>query len=115
MNLKGEYTEIGNSLPRVDGRAKVTGAAKYAGDYYFPRELWAQVVRSPYPHARIKKVDTTKAKKLKGVKNVITGDYYKKRGGLYLADTVPVLCGHQLLTDIGVGCAAAAQQIEGAV
>ena len=86
MTQDGKYTEIGKSLPRVDGKAKVTGAAKYAGDYYFPRELWAQVVRSPYPHAKIKKIDTSAAEKLKGVRNVITGDYYKKRGGLYLAD-----------------------------
>ena len=86
MKADGTYTEIGNSLPRVDGKIKVTGAAKYAGDYYFPRQLWAQVVRSPYPHARIKRIDISKAEALEGVRNVITGEYYKKRGGLYLAD-----------------------------
>lgn len=86
MTLDGKYTEIGNGLKRVDGNAKVTGAAKYAGDYYFLRELWAAVVRSPYAHAKILSIDTSEAEKYPGVKNVITGEYYKKRGGLYLAD-----------------------------
>ena len=86
MTVDGKYTAIGKYLPRVDGVAKVTGAAKYVGDINMPRMLYADVVRSPYPHAKILKIDTSEAEKLPGVKNVITGDYYAKRGGLYLAD-----------------------------
>jgi CO/xanthine dehydrogenase Mo-binding subunit len=48
--------------------------------------LYAQVKRSPYPHAKIIRIDTGEAEKLPGVKCVITGDDYKKRGGLYLED-----------------------------
>lgn len=86
MTIDGQYTAIGKYLPRVDGVAKVTGAAKYAADINMPRMLYCDVVRSPYPHAKILKIDTSAAEKLPGVKNVITGDYYAKRGGLYLAD-----------------------------
>lgn len=50
------------------------------------RMLYAQVKRSPYAHAKILSIDTSEAEKLPGVKSVITGEYYKKRGGLYLED-----------------------------
>lgn len=51
-----------------------------------PRMLYAQVKRSPYPHARILRIDTSKAEALPGVRSVITGDCYTKRCGLYLED-----------------------------
>lgn len=77
---------IGVSVPRVDGVKKVTGAAKYVGDMKWPRMLYAKCVKSPYPHAKILSIDVSAAKALKGVHDVITGDYYTKRGGLYLED-----------------------------
>ena len=78
---------IGVSVPRVDGVKKVTGAAKYVGDMKWPRMLYAKCVKSPYAHAKIVSIDISAAKALKGVHDVITGDYYTKRGGLYLEDT----------------------------
>ena len=86
MTVDGKYTVIGQGLPRVDGVAKVTGLAKYSADLKFSRMLYAEAVRSPYAHAKILKIDTSEAEKLPGVRSVITGDYYSKKGGLYLAD-----------------------------
>ena len=77
---------VGVSVPRVDGVKKVTGAAKYVGDMKWHRMLYAKCVKSPYAHAKIVSIDVSAAKALKGVHDVITGDYYTKRGGLYLED-----------------------------
>ena len=67
------YRTVGKSLPRVEGYGKVTGQTKYAADLAFEGLLWAKVLRSPMAHARIVKVDTSKAKALPGVRAVITG------------------------------------------
>jgi 4-hydroxybenzoyl-CoA reductase alpha subunit len=69
----GDYSVLGKKISRVDARLKVTGQAKYAADYDFPKMLWGQIKRSPYPHARILNIDTSKAEKLPGVKGVVTG------------------------------------------
>src|SRR5229473_288828 len=67
-----EYQVIGKPVPRVDAIDKVTGAARYAADMNLPGMLWGKFVRSPYPHARIKRIDTSKAEALPGVRVVIT-------------------------------------------
>lgn len=77
---------VGTSVKRVDGVKKVTGSLKYVDDMKLPRMLYAAVLRSPHPHARIVSIDTTEAKALRGVKDVIDGRDYSKRGGLYLED-----------------------------
>lgn len=69
----GNYSILGKAIPRVDARAKVTGQAKYAADIEVANMLWGQIKRSPYAHARILNIDTSKAEKLPGVKAVITG------------------------------------------
>ncbi len=58
---------IGESVPRRDGVAKVTGAARFTSDLSVPGMAWAKIVRSPYPHARIRSVDTSAARALPGV------------------------------------------------
>ena len=68
-----ELSVIGKRVPRVDSREKVTGEAKYAADYSLPDMLWCKVLRSPFPHARILNIDTSRAQKLPGFKAVITG------------------------------------------
>jgi 4-hydroxybenzoyl-CoA reductase alpha subunit len=68
-----EYSLIGKPVPRVDARAKVTGKAKYAADYSLPDMLWCKLLRSPYPHARILNIDTSRAERLSGVKAIVTG------------------------------------------
>src|SRR4030042_1059278 len=66
------YSVIGKRIPRIDGRVKVTGEAKYAADYNLPGMLWCKILRSPYPHARILNIDTGRAERLPGVKGVVT-------------------------------------------
>lgn len=61
---------IGKPTPRLEGRLKVTGAARYTADVRLPGMLWARAVRSPHPHARIRSIDTSAAEKLAGVRAV---------------------------------------------
>ncbi len=73
------YTErdlkhVGTRPDRPDGVDKVTGRARYGADISAPGMLWAKVLRSPHPHARIRAIDTSKAEALAGVKAVITRD-----------------------------------------
>jgi len=65
---------IGKSIPRKDGVEKATGRALYTVDMVLPGMLWGKILRSPYPHARILNIDTSRAEKLHGVKAVITGN-----------------------------------------
>ncbi|HEY3078285.1 MAG TPA: xanthine dehydrogenase family protein molybdopterin-binding subunit [Chloroflexota bacterium] len=73
VRQKGQYKVIGQPLPRVDGVGKVTGADKFAADYSLPGMLIAKVVRSPHAHARITRMDTSKAEAYPGVIGVLTG------------------------------------------
>lgn len=68
-----EFSVVGRSVPRVDALEKVTGKAKYSADLKLPGMLYAKVLRSPYPHARIVNIDTSKAARLTEIKAVITG------------------------------------------
>ena len=66
------YSVVGRSLPRVDAREKVSGSALYTGDMVLPHMLIGKVLRSPYAHAKVISIDTSKAKNLPGVKTVLT-------------------------------------------
>lgn len=63
---------IGKSVARIDGPVKVTGEAKFTVDIMMPGMLCAKILRSPFPHARIVSIDTSKAERLPGVKAIIT-------------------------------------------
>ena len=63
---------IGQSLPRIDAQAKVTGQAKYPGDFYMEGMLHAKVVWSEHPHARVLRIDTSQAEAYPGVIAVLT-------------------------------------------
>jgi CO/xanthine dehydrogenase Mo-binding subunit len=65
-------TSIGESITRLDARAKVTGAALFPGDINLPGQLWMKVLFARRPHARIKRLDTTKAQAAPGVVRVFT-------------------------------------------
>jgi len=67
------YQIIGQSIPRVDNTGKVTGDARYTADVLLSGTLWAKTLRSPYPHARIVRVDTSRAEKAPGVRAILTG------------------------------------------
>src|SRR4051812_39872408 len=82
---------VGFSADRVDGVPKVTGAALYTANVNLPGSLSARILRSIVPHARLVRVDATAARRLPGVRAVITGeDLAGLRIGTPLAD-MPVL------------------------
>ncbi len=69
---KSEFTFVGTRPDRPDGLDKVTGRAKFGADAYAPGMLHGAVLRSPHAHARIVKIDTSKAEAHKDVKAVVT-------------------------------------------
>ena len=71
---KAEYKVIGTRPIRHDGTDKVTGRALYGADYYPTGLIYGKVLRSPYAHANIKSIDTSKAEKLAGVFSIVTGN-----------------------------------------
>jgi len=75
---------IGTRPARPDGLDKVTGRARYGADFSAPGMLFGAVVRSPHAHARIKRIDASKALALDGVKAVVTRADFP--GGLSGAD-----------------------------
>ncbi|SJM34437.1 xanthine dehydrogenase family protein molybdopterin-binding subunit [Mesorhizobium delmotii] len=66
------FTSVGTRPIRPDGVDKVTGRARYGADFNMAGQLVGRVLRSPHAHATIRKIDTSKAEKLPGVKAVIT-------------------------------------------
>jgi 4-hydroxybenzoyl-CoA reductase alpha subunit len=82
------FSVIGKRTPRVDAIEKATGQAKFTVDIKLPGMLHGKVLRSPHAHAKILKIDTSKAEKLPGVKAVITEADVPHRGllmGIYPA------------------------------
>ena len=69
---KREFKYVGHNVKRVDGIEKVTGAAKYVGDITVPGMLYGRILRSNYPHARIRSIDASRAEALPGVVAVLT-------------------------------------------
>ncbi len=63
---------VGHTTRRIDAVERVTGKAAYTGDIRLPGMLYARVLRSPHPHARVRSIDTSKAAALPGVRAVIT-------------------------------------------
>jgi xanthine dehydrogenase YagR molybdenum-binding subunit len=66
------FTVVGHPHPRIEGEEKVTGRARYAYDIRLPGLLYARVLRSPLPHARIRRIDMSRAAALPGVRAVLT-------------------------------------------
>src|SRR5213082_3712879 len=64
---------IGVPRRRVDARAKVTGQTRFADDIFLPRMAHCKLLRSPHPHARIRKIDTSRAAAHPGVYLLLTG------------------------------------------
>jgi CO/xanthine dehydrogenase Mo-binding subunit len=67
-----ERRVAGRRLNRIDGIGKVTGTHVYAADFALPGMLFGKVLRSPHPHARIMRLDVSKARALAGVRTVLT-------------------------------------------
>jgi 4-hydroxybenzoyl-CoA reductase alpha subunit len=70
---KGDFAVIGQPLPKVDAWAKVVGETKYADDLFLPRMAYGKLLRSSHAHARLRSIDTARARALPGVYAVITG------------------------------------------
>lgn len=86
MSSKKEYKYLGKGVPRIDADEKVTGQARYVSDISMPGMLHAKMLTSSVAHAKIKKIDTSKAKALDGVAAVLTGEELDYNVGLYLVD-----------------------------
>jgi CO/xanthine dehydrogenase Mo-binding subunit len=87
-----DFNVVGTPVPRAEGPDKVVGRTLYAADVNLSKMLWGKILRSPYPHARIRGVDIAKARKVPGVKAIVTGADTR---GLYIGKQIrdmPVLC-----------------------
>lgn len=91
-----KYSVIGQRVHNIDGTEKVTGSAKYTFDVVLPNMLYGKILRSPHPHAKILKIDTRRAKRLVGVKAVVTGkDTLGRKQGIWRR--FPELCDEEIL------------------
>jgi len=89
-----KFSVVGRRVTRVEGYEKVTGEARYVADIALPGTLTGRVLRSPYPHAKILRIDTGKAEKLRGVRAVVTAEDTIKRGwGAFIPDQYPLSVG----------------------
>jgi len=94
--MSGKYSVIGTRVHNVDGPEKVSGTARYTFDLTMPNMLYGKILRSPYPHARICSIDTSKAEALPGVKCVVTGkDTKGMKQGIWRR--FPELCDEEIL------------------
>jgi len=69
-----ELTAVGKRIPKLDAVDKATGRIRYIQDLKLPGMLYGKILYSKYPHAKIVHIDTSKAKKLNGVRSVLTGE-----------------------------------------
>lgn len=63
---------LGKAIPRIDGEERVTGKAKYAGDWKKPGMLYARIITSTIPHGKVLEMDLSRAKDLPGVHTILT-------------------------------------------
>jgi CO/xanthine dehydrogenase Mo-binding subunit len=70
--------QVGRSVPRLEGQAKVTGRAEYVHNLRLPGMLYGKIFRSTVAHGRIKRIDTGAARALEGVYRVVTIDDVRK-------------------------------------
>ena len=71
--LRNEYDVVGQPTPKKDGALKALGRAEYADDISMPGMLHGKLLRSPHPHARIVRIDISRAEALPGVRAIVTG------------------------------------------
>ncbi len=83
---------VGAAVPRAEGADKVTGRTLYAADVKLPGMLWGKILRSPHPHARIRRIDADKARRAPGVCAVVTGPEIADRYVGKMIRDMPVLC-----------------------
>src|SRR5688500_10008510 len=87
MSKAQNFSVVGKRVQRIEGFDKVTGDSAYIADIYLPAMLVGKVLRSPFPHARIRNIDISKAEKVPGVRAVVTAeDTIKRPWGAFFAD-----------------------------
>lgn len=86
MKMANDYNYIGKSVTRHDSYEKVTGSAMYVGDIKLNGLLHGKLKTSPYAHANILSIDTSKAEALPGVRAVIDGRHGAAKLGIYMVD-----------------------------
>ena len=84
----GEFRVLGKRVARTDAIDKVTGRALYTADLTLPGMIYGVFVRSPYAHAHIKRIDTSKAWKVPGVVTIITQEQLSKDFALVVEEEV---------------------------
>ncbi|MGH9244898.1 MAG: molybdopterin-dependent oxidoreductase [Acidimicrobiales bacterium] len=96
---------VGTSVARTDALEKVTGRAPYAYDMYLPGMVYGEILRSPYPHARITSIDTSRAMAMPGVLAVYTHkDMPQAKYGAFVQDETALADG--VVRYVGEGVAA---------
>ncbi|HYK20472.1 MAG TPA: xanthine dehydrogenase family protein molybdopterin-binding subunit, partial [Pyrinomonadaceae bacterium] len=95
-----KHTLLNHRITRVDGPLKATGAARYTYDQRLPGMLYARILRCPYAHARVTKIDTEAASKIPGVKAIVQGSLTERRFAgapvAAVAATTPEIAGDAL-------------------
>ena len=95
--MASSYSVVGQPVPRAEGPEKVTGRTLYVADLVQPGMLHGKVLRSPFPHAKIVHMDTSRAARVPGVRAILTGrDLPDRRVGRKLRD-LPVLARDRVL------------------
>jgi len=95
-----DYAILGKRVPRVDALDKAMGRALYSADISLPNMLYGKILRSPYAHAIIRRLDISRAQALKGVKAVVTAADIPKNNAFdpsivpYLAKEKVLFAGH---------------------
>ncbi len=109
-----EYKYIGKPADRVDGWDKVMGKAKYVGDYQLPGMLYAKVLRSPVPHAKIVKLNVEPALQVPGVVAAITSEDFVDHSLWGWPITDQYMLAYQKVVYVGNAIAAVAAETEAA-
>ncbi len=74
------FKAVGKPVPRNEDQRLITGKGRFSDDFSLPGQVWAAMVRSPHPHARIVSIDASEALKMPGVLAVYTGEDCRKDG-----------------------------------
>jgi len=97
--VRSEPRWIGKSMKRVEDPRLLTGKGKYIDDIVLPNMAHAALLRSPYAHARIKSIDTSRAKALPGVIAVVTGREMAEKTGPTASFSSPPVVQHAMAVD----------------
>src|SRR5271163_2183040 len=73
MLAERAFKAVGRALPRNEDQRLITGKGRFSDDFSMPGQVWAAMVRSPHPHARIVSIDASEASQMPGVLFVGTG------------------------------------------